>query len=134
MGSMMQAMVLVGILAICAASGLLLTYRHRWAPDPDEPTGSYAAPTPPVPSPPPATAAPGPAPVPAAPGSRPAASAPSATALPPAAAGVPVKPSQPLPAAPADASPVAAARLGRNSGFNRFAPAPVRRITPGVYR
>jgi hypothetical protein len=29
---------------------------------------------------------------------------------------------------------VSSVRRGRNSGFSRFAPAPVRRITPGVYR
>jgi hypothetical protein len=105
---MMQAMVLVGVLAICALSGVLLTYRHRRTPGPEEPTGSCPAPTPPVPSPPPATVTP---------------------SLPPAAAAVAVKPSQPLlvevaAAAPAPSTAAAVRRsLSRNSGHNRFAPA-----------
>ena len=116
---MMQAMVLVGVLAICAVSGVLLTYRPRWTPGPEEPTGSYVVPPPPVPGPPPATVTPSP---------------------PPAAVAVPAKPSQPLPPAGAADPPtpaLSAARRGRNSGFHRFSPAaptPVRRITPGVTR
>ncbi len=124
---MSQTMVLMGVLAICAVSGALLNYRSRWKPGPDEPpTGSYTAPTPPVPSPPPTLAAPTP---------------------PPATAAAPGKPSQPLPAtlsvppAPAAPAPVAVppatvppvtvstVRRGRNSGFARFAPAPVRTRT-----
>jgi hypothetical protein len=106
---MTQTMILVGILAICAVSGALLTYRPGWMHGPDEPTGSYTAPTPPVPNPPPAAAAP---------------------VLPPAMAPGPSKPSQPLPvaraAAPSTAVPV---RRSRNSGFSRFAPAPGRTRT-----
>jgi hypothetical protein len=107
---MMQAMVLLGILTICAVSGVLLTHRPRWTPGPDEPTGSYTAPKPPVPSAPAAT---------------------PATGLPPIAVAAP-KPSQPLPvkvatAAPAPARPPAVpVRRSRNNGFNRFTPAPVR--------
>jgi len=124
---MMQAMVLVGVLAICAASAFLLSFRPWRAPGPEEPTGSYAEPTPPVPSPPPVTVVP-----------------PS----PPTAVAAPVQPSPPLPTefAPAEFAPaapvpalsrVSPGRRGRNSGFNRFAPAapaPVGRITPGVHR
>ncbi len=129
---MMQTTVLVGILAICAVSGALLTYRPRWRPGPDEPAAGHLAPTPPQPTAPPAAAVPGPAP---------AAVTPS---LPPAAVAVPVKPSQPLPteiaatAPPAPPRPVAApARRSRNNGFHRFAPAAspaVGRITPGAHR
>jgi hypothetical protein len=124
-GGMMQAMVLVGVLVICAVSGVVLAYRPRWTPGPEEPTGSYALPTPPVPSLPPVIAAPSVPPVAAAPG------------RPPAAVHAPVKPSQPLPTEIVAAPPVPAVppvRRSRNSGFNRFAPAAVRRITPGVYR
>jgi hypothetical protein len=107
---MTQTMVLMGVLMICAVSGVLLKCRSRWTPGPDEPTGSYLAPTPPVPSPPPATVAPSP---------------------PQVTVAAPGKPSQPLPAlsvappspppAPATVSPV---RRGRNNGFSRFAPRP----------
>jgi len=109
---MMQAMVLVGVLAICAVSGALLTYRSRRAPGPElpgpeEPTASPPAMLPPAPGPP------------------------------PAAAAAPVKPTQPLPAetavAPVPAPPARPpVRRGRNSGFDRFGPAvpaPVVRIT-----
>jgi hypothetical protein len=129
---MMQTMVLVGILAICAVSGALLTYRPRWLPGPDEPAGSRLAPTPPVPTAPQATAGPGPSPAAVTPSSS------------PAAVAVPVKPTQPLPtdaaatALPAPPRPVAApARRSRNNGFHRFAPASapaVGRITPGTHR
>ena len=107
---MTQTMVLMGVLMICAVAGVLLKRRPRWTPGPDEPTGSYTAPTPPVPSPPPATVAP---------------------SLPRATAAMPGKPSRPLPAlsvappspapAPSTVSPV---RRGRNNGFARFAPRP----------
>ncbi|RSM68800.1 hypothetical protein DMB66_12600 [Actinoplanes sp. ATCC 53533] len=107
---MTQTMVLMGVLMICAVSGVLLKCRSRWTPGPDEPTGSYTAPTPPAPSPPPATVAP---------------------SLPRATVAMPGKPSQPLPALsvappsptppPAPVSPV---RRGRNNGFARFAPRP----------
>ena len=116
---MTRTMILMGVLAICAVSGALLIRRSRWLPGPDEPTGSYSAPTPPVPSPPPATVA-------------------AAPSLPPVTA--PGKPSQPLPAAfsapPAPSAPavpaastVSSARRGRNSGFARFTPAPARTRT-----
>jgi len=113
---MMQAMVLVGILVICAAAGVLLTFRHGRAPGPDEPSGSSPAPIPPVPSLPPAFS-------------------------PPTAPLAP-RPSQPLPVETAAAPPAAPApspvrRSGRNSGFNRYPPAAahgVRRVTPGTAR
>ena len=107
---MTQTMVLMGVLVICAVSGVLLKCRSPWTHGPDEPTGSYTAPTPPVPSPPPATVTPSPAPVTVA---------------------MPSKPSQPLPAlsvAPPSPMPapstVAPVRRGRNNGFARFAPRP----------
>lgn len=98
-------MILIGVLAICAVSGVLLHHRPGGTRGPGEPTGSYTPPPAPVPSPPPAAGSPPPAPAPA-----------------------PVKPSQPLPTTlsvgtPAPVSPV---RRSRNSGFNRFAAAPVR--------
>jgi hypothetical protein len=96
---MTQSMVLVGVLAICAVSGVLLTYRPGWTRGPDEPTGSYTAPPPPTPVPPPALS----------------------PARPSTVAPAPSKPSQPLPVARA-ATP-APARRSRNSGFSRFAPA-----------
>ena len=104
---MTQTMILMGVLAICAVSGVLLTYRPGWTRGPDEPTGSYTAPPPPAPSLPPTAAAPVPVPVPA-----------------PAVA--PSKPSQPVLATPSTptvttSSPV---RRTRNNGFTRFAPAP----------
>jgi hypothetical protein len=122
---MTQAMVLVGILAICALSGVLLTGRPRWASGPEEPTGRRLTPTPPVPTPPQAATVPG---------RPPAAVTPS---LPPATAAVPV---QPIAAAvpPAPARPAATpARRGRNNGSHRFAPAApdaVGRITRGAHR
>ncbi|GAA3940147.1 hypothetical protein Aau02nite_60140 [Amorphoplanes auranticolor] len=100
-------MILMGVLAICAVSGALLTYRPGWTRGPDEPAGSYTPPPPPVPSPAPAATAP---------------------ALPPATTVAPGKPSQPVfsvaPPAPVAAAPVAAspARRSRNNGFDRFAP------------
>ena len=100
---MTQSMVLVGVLAICAVSGVLLTYRPGWIRRPDEPTGSYTAPPPPAPAPPPPALTP---------------------ARPPAVAPAPSKPSQPLPVARAAAP--APVRRSRNSGFSRFAPAPGR--------
>jgi hypothetical protein len=113
---MMQAMVLAGVLVICAAAGVLLTFRHGRTQGPDEPTGSYAPPVPPVPSPPPAF-------------------------TPPSAPPAP-RPSQPLPvetsaaAPPVVPTPSPVRRSGRNSGFNRYAPAAqgVRRVTPGTAR
>jgi hypothetical protein len=108
---MTQAMILMGVLAICAVAGLVLAHRPGWTHGPDEPTGSYTAPTPPVPSPPPATVVP---------------------SLPPVVVEVPEKPSQPLPAAlsvtPAEPSrpTVQPVRRSRNSGFTRFAPTPAR--------
>jgi hypothetical protein len=103
---MTQTMILVGILAICAVSGALLTYRPGWMHGPDEPTGSYTAPTKPVPSLPPAASAP---------------------VLPPVMAPAPSKPSQRLPVARAAATSTAfPVRRAHNSGFSRFAPAPGR--------
>jgi hypothetical protein len=107
---MMQAMVLVvGVLVICAAAGVLLTYRQRPVAGPDEPTGSFTAPAPPRPTSPPAYCPPSPAPAP--------------------------RPSQPLPVETTvvtPAPPVPIRRSSRNSGFNRYAPAAqgVRRVTP----
>ena len=99
---MTQSMVLVGVLAICAVSGVLLTYRPGRPRRPDEPTGSYTAPPPPAPAPPPALA----------------------PVRPPVVAPAPSKPSQPLPVARvATPAPV---RRSRNSGFSRFASAPGR--------
>ena len=139
---MMQAMVLVGVLAICAVSGALLTLRPRWTPGPDEPTGAHAKPAPPAPNPPPATAAPS-SPLPAvtpspqaataAPGSPPATAAPDSPLVTAAPGFSPAAAVAPVPVRPV-ASPV---RRGRNSGFHRFAPAgpaPVGRITPRVHR
>ena len=115
---MLQAMVLMGVLVLCAVTVALLRYRSRWTAGPDEPTGSYAAPTRPVPSPSPATV------VPLLP---PAAATPD---LPPSAVVVPERPAQPLPteisAAPPLPAPAGPVRRGRNSGFDRFAPAPAR--------
>jgi hypothetical protein len=103
---MTQTMILMGLLAICAVAGALLANRPRWTHGPDEPTGSYTAPRPPLPSPPPAAVAP---------------------SSPPVAAEIPEKPSQPLPAALSVTPPaqptVQPARRSRNSGFARFAPA-----------
>lgn len=115
---MTQAMILMGILALCAISGVLLKCRSRWAPGPDEPSGSYTAP-PPMPGPRPAL--PSPPPVAAMP------------SPPPVTAASPGKPSQPVHAVlsvpPPSASPVTSARRGRNSGFARFSPAPARART-----
>jgi hypothetical protein len=112
---MTQTMILMGVLAICGISGVLLTYRPGWTRGPDEPTGSYTAQPPPVPSPPPTAAAPAPLPVPAV---------------------SPSKPTQPVLSAP-PAAPIPAAttpspvRRTRNSGFARFAPAPAARTRAG---
>lgn len=104
---MTRTMILMGVLAICAVSGLLL--KRWWTPGRGEPTGSYTAPTPP--SPPPAPAAP---------------------SLPPTPAAAAPKPSQPLAAeitVVPPPPPPAPARRGRNSGFARFTPAPARART-----
>ena len=124
---MLQAMVLMGILVLCAVIGVLL-YLSRWTAGPDEPTGSYAAPTPPAPCPRPATVVPVlPPPATLVPELPPVADAPG---LPPSAVAVPEKAARPLPteisAAPPRSAPASAVRRGRNSGFDRFAPAPAR--------
>ena len=111
---MTQTMILMGVLAICAVSGVLLTYRPGWTRGPDEPTGSYTPPPPPAPSLPPTAAAPIPLPAPA-----------------PAVA--PSKPSQPVfstPPAPTVTAP-SPVRRTRNNGFARFAPAPAARTRAG---
>ena len=107
---MTQTMILMGVLAICAVSGVLLTYRPGWTRGPDEPTGSYTPPPPPAPSLPPTAAAPAPTPA-------------------PTPAFAPSKPSQPVlsaPPAPTVTTP-APVRRTRNNGFARFAPAPATR-------
>jgi hypothetical protein len=109
---MTQTMILMGVLAICAVSGVLLTYRPGWTRGPDEPTGSYTAPPPPAPNLPPTAAAPAPPQVPAV---------------------APSKPSQPVlstPPTPTVTTP-SPVRRTRNSGFTRFAPAPATRTRAG---
>jgi hypothetical protein len=101
---MTQAMILMGVLVICVGAGVLLTGRPGRTPRPDEPTGSYTAPTKPVSGPPPAVA-------------------PTAPPLP---ATVPDRPSPPLLSAAPPAPPAAPIRRSRNSGFARFAPARTR--------
>ena len=100
---MTQAMVLMGVLVICAVAGVLLTGRPGRTPGPDEPTGSYTAPTKPVSGPPPAAVAPTSPPVPA-----------------------PGRPSPPLLSAAPPAPPAVPIRRSRNSGFARFTAAPAR--------
>ena len=110
---MTQAMIVMGVLVICAVSGVLLARRPGRTPGPEEPTGSYTAPTRPVPGAPPATVAAPAEPAHPLPLGRPTGRLAPRSAAPPA----------PAPRSVAAPGSAPAVRRGRNSGFARFAPA-----------
>ncbi|GAA3342932.1 hypothetical protein GCM10020358_39750 [Amorphoplanes nipponensis] len=112
---MTQAMIMMGVLVICAVSGVLLARRPGRTPGPDEPTGSCAAPAPPAPDAPPAAVA-----VPGKPAQPLPAARPTPLSVAPSA---PTPTPTPTPAPAPAADPAPAVRRARNSGFNRFAPA-----------